>query len=873
MPGFPGSAKDTQAHRSLFRTIFSKNGKGHVFQMGLWAILFLVLMGNLPAHGAQAEPFSESLRKAIAAEKASLEKWLRSREETERVQHTMNRELGILELQTSSIRNLLSLSSTSLQDLEKAKVHLEQITDAVASRLKELNDRKKEAHDELKNAVEQRSLIERQIHDLKTSARPDIPPAASHQLNVLGDILARKIETLQGITTGLEELDRKWQKIRTELLSLQKILTNRIEKAKKEQLFQRNLNPLAAFSLRSLERDGHRMVSVFQKATEVRFWLDQLRSLWKSGGMLMITSFLAFGMAELFLILTKRKYQKRLSTLPAAESRWRSIAAALLVRSLPLLGATLFVSALCLVRDYYDTLWQLRPAFHILLLWLFTSWGIHFLHLWSSTNPSHPATVFRKPLQWGLRIGRWPLMIYLISMEILGHDSILLLLYRSLLEFLFLGWAMTLGHKVKTAVSSAPPREAVQTRRRIRLLVGWIYFVATAGIFLELTGYGLLATMWYAGWGRGSAVFMWLYVCFMALREWEGTFDEPKATAETSEEETRRSLQWFFVRLLWMFWLLAGVLALLLAWGAKHAVITAFFRILHTPVNIGALSFRITGLFYAALLLAFTQVGSKWFRHLLRNRIFRHSGLERGLQESITTISSYVVWLLGILAALNALGFSGTSLTVVFGALGVGLGFGLQNIFNNFISGLILLFERPIQVGDAIEIDGTWGEVKKINVRSTVIQTRDNASLIIPNSEFINGRVTNWSFKDLRLRRNIDVGVAYGSDVECVRETLLEIARNHPGVHKYPKPDVLFLDFGDSALLFRLRVWTNVRGCVRLETDLRFAIEKSFRERGIEIPFPQTDIHIRSINPSNSLGGDGSSEPPHAEVVKDTKSS
>ncbi|MBW1974240.1 MAG: mechanosensitive ion channel [Deltaproteobacteria bacterium] len=221
--------------------------------------------------------------------------------------------------------------------------------------------------------------------------------------------------------------------------------------------------------------------------------------------------------------------------------------------------------------------------------------------------------------------------------------------------------------------------------------------------------------------------------------------------------------------------------------------------------------------------------------------------MEVGLQESITTISAYVLWFLGVLAALNALGFSGTSLTVAFGALGVGLGFGLQNIFNNFVSGLILLFERPIQVGDVIEMGGIWGEVKKINVRSTVVQTWDNASLIIPNSEFISGRVTNWSFKDMRLRRNIDVGVAYGSDVELVRQTLLEIADRHPGVFKKPEPSVLFLDFGDSALIFRLRVWVTVYDCIQVETDIRFEIDRLFRERGIEIPFPQRDIHIKSV--------------------------
>jgi small-conductance mechanosensitive channel len=184
--------------------------------------------------------------------------------------------------------------------------------------------------------------------------------------------------------------------------------------------------------------------------------------------------------------------------------------------------------------------------------------------------------------------------------------------------------------------------------------------------------------------------------------------------------------------------------------------------------------------------------------------------------------------------------------TVAFGALSIGLGFGLQNIFNNFISGLILLFERPVQVGDVVQINENWGVITKINVRSTVVQTYDNASLIIPNSDMISNQVTNWSFKDLRLRRNIIVGVAYGSDTELVRETLLEIAKGHSKVLKKPKPDVLFQDFGDSALVFKLRLWSTIDHFIVVETDVRFAIDRLFRERNIEIAFPQRDIHIRS---------------------------
>jgi small-conductance mechanosensitive channel len=252
------------------------------------------------------------------------------------------------------------------------------------------------------------------------------------------------------------------------------------------------------------------------------------------------------------------------------------------------------------------------------------------------------------------------------------------------------------------------------------------------------------------------------------------------------------------------------------------------------------------GLLSAALILFFAHLLIRLWRYVLSTRILAGSDLESGLQHSITSITVYLLWGVGVLAALHAFGLSSTSLTVAFGALSIGLGFGLQNIFNNFISGIILLFERPIQVGDAVEINGVWAEVKKIRFRSTVVQTFDNASLIIPNSEFISSQVTNWSFRDLTLRIKVAVGVAYGSDIELVRSSLLEIADRTEKVLANPPPDVLFTDFGDSALIFVLRVWTDVDNMLKVGTAIRFEIDRVFRERNIEIAFPQRDIHIRS---------------------------
>ena len=232
------------------------------------------------------------------------------------------------------------------------------------------------------------------------------------------------------------------------------------------------------------------------------------------------------------------------------------------------------------------------------------------------------------------------------------------------------------------------------------------------------------------------------------------------------------------------------------------------------------------------------------WRWVLANQIFVGSGLQKGIQASITTLSVYGIWLFGLMIGLNVIGIDTATLTVAFGALGIGIGFGLQSIVNNFISGLILLFERPIEVGHVLEINGIWGQVETINVRSTVIRTFDNSAIIIPNSDIISNQVTNWTFQDARMRRAIRVGVAYGSDPKFVEQTLYEIAQGHPRVLTDPAPMVHFSDFGDSALIFILRFWTLLDYGVPTETDIRVEIDRVFKEQHIVLAFPQLDVHL-----------------------------
>jgi small-conductance mechanosensitive channel len=247
------------------------------------------------------------------------------------------------------------------------------------------------------------------------------------------------------------------------------------------------------------------------------------------------------------------------------------------------------------------------------------------------------------------------------------------------------------------------------------------------------------------------------------------------------------------------------------------------------------------------LLIAVFWISSRTKRFLF-NRFLVNSGLDRALQYAIAQIISNAVLVVGVLIVLENTGIHLGALAVFAGAVGVGVGFGLQNIASNFISGLVILAERPITIGDRVEVAGITGQVQQIRARSTVIRTNDNITMIVPNTKFIDSPVTNWTYGDPRVRFRIPVGVAYGSDIAKVREALLAAGRENPNTLKEPAPSIFLEKFGDNSIDFELVVWSSEMSArpSRYRSDLNFAIERKFRESGIEIAFPQRDLHIRS---------------------------
>lgn len=266
-----------------------------------------------------------------------------------------------------------------------------------------------------------------------------------------------------------------------------------------------------------------------------------------------------------------------------------------------------------------------------------------------------------------------------------------------------------------------------------------------------------------------------------------------------------------------------------------------------TIVTLGGQGYSVLGLGKLLALLLGLWLAVRAMTGLIRARVLQAVGAAREVQDAIALLIQITLTALGVLVLLQAVGIDISSLAILVSVIGVGVGFGLQNIANNFISGIIILLERPVQIGDFVELGDLTGTVERIGIRSTEISTLDRITIIVPNAEFIDSKVINWSHGYPVSRLHIPLGVAYGSAIKQVRQVVLEAAKRHPRVLRYPKPQLWFEGFGDSALDFELLVWINEpRLQARIKSDLYYLLEASLRHYQIEIPFPQRDLHVRT---------------------------
>jgi small-conductance mechanosensitive channel len=306
-----------------------------------------------------------------------------------------------------------------------------------------------------------------------------------------------------------------------------------------------------------------------------------------------------------------------------------------------------------------------------------------------------------------------------------------------------------------------------------------------------------------------------------------------------------------FTRLLGFAAVVAWVIVVLNEFRIFRPIRDAVSAVLTHELKFGEIALTLGGvlLFFFSVWLAFWV--AKTVRVILHDEVLPKMSLPRGVGNSISSLSYYAMVFAGLFVALAAAGFEVSQLAFVVGALGVGIGFGLQNVVNNFVSGLILMFERPIQPGDVVEVGGTSGKVREIGMRATTLSTFEGADVVVPNGVLLNEKLINWTLSDMDRRIDVNVGVAYGTDPRKVLALLMEVTKSTEGIATEPAPTVLFVGFGASSLDFSIRAWTNNFGdWVSIRSNLTVRVHDALVGAGIQIPFPQQDLHVRSVAPA-----------------------
>jgi small-conductance mechanosensitive channel len=396
---------------------------------------------------------------------------------------------------------------------------------------------------------------------------------------------------------------------------------------------------------------------------------------------------------------------------------------------------------------------------------------------------------------------------------------------------------------------------------RSRLIRALIVMLIGAGLFAELAGYYNFAYYIFSGLSRSTLAIFLLWMSLWAIevtvreiRRGKTAFAVQTRTFLGITPEGKHTLLGIYQAVaelsLWMGFLIFMVQI----WDTSETLLDSFSSFFLDGVEVSGTRFIPADILTAVAMFIALIMLTGWTKRWIEVRWLRHMNLDRGARDALMAMVGYIGFIIAAIVALRFSGVSVASLAIIAGALSVGIGFGLQSIANNFISGLILLFERPIKSGDFVTIAGVEGFVRKISIRSTEIETLDRRNVIVPNSELISGQVTNWVLRDPHGRLTLNVGVAYGSDVELVQKLLVEAAMEHPDVIKEgraPGPKALFMAFGESSLDFELRIWIHrIEKRFDVVSGVNFAIDKAFRAHGIQIPFPQRDLHVRSWEPT-----------------------
>jgi potassium efflux system protein len=463
-------------------------------------------------------------------------------------------------------------------------------------------------------------------------------------------------------------------------------------------------------------------------------------------------------------------------------------------------------------------------------------------------------------------LGPWPYvatglyLLHRLSFLFLAHPYYyrMFLLGLALLSVVLLAWVLWSRRPRVGAALVSPSQKWVR-------LAGWGAIAALfVAVVANVIGNVSLAEMLIGGILESGYVGLVLYAGVTVLASIIRLLLARKALSRfTIVTQHFRPLMQSFTRLLKFGALVSWILVVMTEFRVFRPIRDATVAVLGHELKFGKISLTLGGvlLFLFSVWLAFWA--AKTVRLILQDEVLPRMSLPRGVGNSISSLTYYAMIMLGIFVALAAAGFQVSQLAFVVGALGVGIGFGLQNVVNNFVSGLILMFERPIQPGDVVEVSGTSGKVREIGMRATTLSTFEGADVVVPNGMLLSEKLINWTLSDMDRRIDVNVGVAYGTDPNRVLQLLMDVTRSTDGIADRPEPTILFVGFGANSLDFAIRSWTNnFDEWVKIRSALTVRVHDALKDAGIEIPFPQRDLHLRSVSPGASAALAGLTKPP-----------
>ena len=834
-------------------------------------LVFLLLLLSVPVCTAAQPPqavteqktSSSDIQKAVEKGGTDLDSLTEDLDSRQQSLEDDLRQEKIYRTQMDSVRNLLIVPGIKINALETSLEEIRVSVSLIESRLEAL--KKDLGHVEAERAAKRKhiDLIQDRINALENETGRD--RAYFNDLVSFRSILRKQSGVLDSLKNLIEKQLAIYQSLFDSFASLEDTLEKEIRDEKGKILFQQEDRFQAFAAWKSHLKQAAEELNPAGVSRYAAEKARLLRSHMNPGGILFL-----LGAAVLYFALGKTvSFVKRNAVYQNIRKKRSGYPLAILESSVFPLFFIMLVYAASNTRLYivFPDIINLLQVFLVVVLFTrIASRAIRFIV--PQEGPLYLEALYRwrRFFIWGIR---WYALVYLFIYRFISPQSLLLTPVRILSELALTAGIFVFWNRYNRLEKESGHAGTLFINRGSKAVVA-------AGLLADLAGYAYFASWWFVSWGITFCVLCLGVLFFYSITEVDQQFKD------RFEPETRKSFgisypfYWLVSNSIYFVIFAFVVVGVAFSWGAGEKFVSGAVYVFSRSFTMGKITLSLSGFVYAMLVLLVIYVFTLFWKKIMAEHILKQSGLSMGVKESITTISVYCIWGAGILISLSVLGLNTASMALGLGALGVGLGFGLQNIFNNFVSGLILLFERPIQVGDVVEVGGIWGEVKKINVRATLVQTYTQSTLIIPNSEFISAQVTNWSQRDPYIRRDLPVGVAYGSDTALVKDLMLRAAGNVKEVRNYPyKPAVQFINFGESSLDFRLRFWSVLDDFIAAESNLRFEIDRLFRENGVSIPFPQRDLHMKSgffyqshTPPDQDEFGDASDGPGRFQKLK-----